>query len=115
MSIWEYQGWRLRVCCQGGPAAAPVWREAHAVACAGVLADEAGLGKTVQAAALLALLAESKGCPGPHLVLVPRAVLSGWVGAPADSIIYVLCKFIDLSHLLLKTTLVILSYTSGAK
>ena len=57
------------------------------MASAGVLADEAGLGKKVQAAALVALLAEARGCPGPHLVLAPRALLSGWVGPLQTSII----------------------------
>lgn len=46
---------------------------------AGVLADEMGLGKTVQAISLVALLAEAKDCPGPHLVLAPKAVLPNWV------------------------------------
>ena len=38
-----------------------------------------GLGKTVQTVALVAALAQYKGCTGPHLVLAPKAVLPNWV------------------------------------
>ena len=34
--------------------------------------------QTVQAIALIAHLAESKGIPGPHLILAPKAVLPNW-------------------------------------
>ena len=44
----------------------------------GILADEMGLGKTVQVMALFAYLMEKKDNCGPHLVLVPNAVLINW-------------------------------------
>lgn len=44
----------------------------------GILADEMGLGKTVQIMALFAHLMEDKQVCGPHLVVVPNAVLVNW-------------------------------------
>ncbi|XP_047315769.1 ATP-dependent helicase BRM-like [Impatiens glandulifera] len=44
----------------------------------GILADEMGLGKTVQVMALIAYLMEFKGNNGPHLIIVPNAVLVNW-------------------------------------
>ncbi|KAH7669570.1 DNA helicase protein [Dioscorea alata] len=44
----------------------------------GILADEMGLGKTVQVMALIAYLMEFKGNHGPHLIIVPNAVLVNW-------------------------------------
>jgi len=44
----------------------------------GILADEMGLGKTVQVMALVAYLAEKKQNFGPHLIIVPNAVLVNW-------------------------------------
>ena len=44
----------------------------------GILADEMGLGKTVQVMALIAYLAERKQNFGPHLIIVPNAVLVNW-------------------------------------
>ncbi|KAL6128685.1 hypothetical protein ACLB2K_072040 [Fragaria x ananassa] len=44
----------------------------------GILADEMGLGKTVQVMALIAYLMEFKGNYGPHLIVVPNAVLVNW-------------------------------------
>lgn len=44
----------------------------------GILADEMGLGKTVQVMALIAYLMEHKGNNGPHLIIVPNAVLVNW-------------------------------------
>lgn len=44
----------------------------------GILADEMGLGKTVQVMALIAYLWESKGNRGPHLIIVPNAVMVNW-------------------------------------
>jgi len=46
----------------------------------GILADEMGLGKTVQVMALLAYLMEHKSNYGPHLIIVPNAVLVNWKG-----------------------------------
>ncbi|GIL44687.1 hypothetical protein Vafri_2212 [Volvox africanus] len=44
----------------------------------GILADEMGLGKTVQVMALIAYLIERKNCFGPHLIIVPNAVMVNW-------------------------------------
>ncbi|KAJ8498993.1 hypothetical protein OPV22_009545 [Ensete ventricosum] len=44
----------------------------------GILADEMGLGKTVQVMALIAYLMEFKTNYGPHLIIVPNAVLVNW-------------------------------------
>ena len=44
----------------------------------GILADEMGLGKTVQVLALLAYLMQHKSNYGPHLIIVPNAVMSNW-------------------------------------
>lgn len=44
----------------------------------GILADEMGLGKTVQCMALIAHLWESKQNYGPHLIIVPNAVVYNW-------------------------------------
>ncbi|KAJ8573177.1 hypothetical protein K7X08_009688 [Anisodus acutangulus] len=44
----------------------------------GILADEMGLGKTVQVMALIAHLMEFKQNYGPHLIIVPNAVLVNW-------------------------------------
>ncbi|XP_076956925.1 ATP-dependent helicase BRM-like [Bidens hawaiensis] len=44
----------------------------------GILADEMGLGKTVQVMALIAYLIEYKSNYGPHLIIVPNAVLVNW-------------------------------------
>lgn len=44
----------------------------------GILADEMGLGKTVQVMALIAYLMEFKSNKGPHLIIVPNAVMVNW-------------------------------------
>ena len=44
----------------------------------GILADEMGLGKTLQTISLLGYLKEARGISGPHLVIVPKAVLTNW-------------------------------------
>ena len=44
----------------------------------GILADEMGLGKTVQVCSLIAYLWESKQNYGPHLIIVPNAVIVNW-------------------------------------
>eukprot|EP00891_Asterochloris_glomerata_P009938 jgi/Astpho2/9938/e_gw1.00152.85.1_t len=44
----------------------------------GILADEMGLGKTVQVMALLAYLMEHKNNYGPHIIIVPNAVIVNW-------------------------------------
>ena len=44
----------------------------------GILADEMGLGKTIQTIGLLAHLAGTEGIWGPHLIVVPTAVMLNW-------------------------------------
>jgi ATP-dependent helicase STH1/SNF2 len=44
----------------------------------GILADELGLGKTIETIALLTYLAEHKGNHGPHLVIAPLSTLDNW-------------------------------------
>ncbi|CAM4805983.1 unnamed protein product [Rotaria magnacalcarata] len=43
-----------------------------------ILADETGLGKTIQTIALLAHLACAKGVWGPHLIVVPTSLMLSW-------------------------------------
>ncbi|KAK8684283.1 hypothetical protein V6N13_040313 [Hibiscus sabdariffa] len=45
----------------------------------GILANEMGLGKAIQAMAFLAHLAEEKSIWGPFLVVAPASVLNNWV------------------------------------
>ena len=45
----------------------------------GILADEMGLGKTLQSISLLAYLKFERNVSGPHLIIVPKAVLSNWL------------------------------------
>jgi chromodomain-helicase-DNA-binding protein 1 len=44
-----------------------------------ILADEVGLGRTVQCVSFLGLLAEMIGNRGPFLVLVPPSTVSKWL------------------------------------
>ena len=44
----------------------------------GILADDVGLGKSLQIIAFLAFLREQKRISGPHLIVMPGAVLSTW-------------------------------------
>lgn len=44
----------------------------------GILADQMGLGKTIQTIGLLAHL-KGKGLDGPYLVIAPLSTLSNWV------------------------------------
>lgn len=44
----------------------------------GILADEMGLGKTIQTIAFIASCKHLLGVQGPHLVIVPLAVLQNW-------------------------------------
>ena len=44
----------------------------------GILADEMGLGKTVQVMSLIAYLMDKKANYGPHLIIVPNAVMVNW-------------------------------------
>lgn len=45
----------------------------------GILADEMGLGKTLQSISLLGYLKFERGVTGPHMVLVPKAVMTNWL------------------------------------
>ena len=45
----------------------------------GILADEMGLGKTLQTISLLGYLRESRNIYGPHIVIVPKSVVSNWL------------------------------------
>lgn len=44
----------------------------------GILADEMGLGKTIQSISVISCLKFKLGISGPHLVVVPLAVLDNW-------------------------------------
>ena len=44
----------------------------------GILADQMGLGKTIQTIAFLAFLKEQKKIPGPHLVVGPNSTVGNW-------------------------------------
>lgn len=44
----------------------------------GILADQMGLGKTIQTIALLAYLVESKGLRGKFLIVSPKSVIGNW-------------------------------------
>ena len=44
-----------------------------------ILADEMGLGKTIQTISMLGYLKHTCGIGGPHLVVAPLSVLSGWM------------------------------------
>ena len=44
----------------------------------GILADEIGLGKTIQTIALFAYLAEYKNIWGKHLLVVPESAVVNW-------------------------------------
>jgi SWI/SNF-related matrix-associated actin-dependent regulator of chromatin subfamily A member 5 len=45
----------------------------------GILADEMGLGKTLQSISILVYMLEYRNVTGPHLVIVPKSVLSNWM------------------------------------
>ncbi|XP_078061257.1 SWI/SNF-related matrix-associated actin-dependent regulator of chromatin subfamily A member 5-like, partial [Mustelus asterias] len=45
----------------------------------GILADETGLGKTLQTIALLGDMKHDRNIPGPHMVLVPKSTLHNWM------------------------------------
>ena len=44
----------------------------------GILADEMGLGKTLQSISLLGYLKFERNVNGPHIVVLPKSVLSNW-------------------------------------
>lgn len=44
----------------------------------GILADEMGLGKTLQTISLLGYLKHFRKIEGPHLIVVPKSMLSNW-------------------------------------
>lgn len=45
----------------------------------GILADDMGMGKTIQAISYLAYLREENGIRGKHLVICPKSVQSNWL------------------------------------
>ncbi len=46
----------------------------------GILADDMGMGKTIQAISFLAYLYESCGIrEGPHLIIAPKSTISNWL------------------------------------
>jgi SNF2 family DNA or RNA helicase len=45
----------------------------------GILADELGLGKTIQAISLIVHLMEYKNCEGPFMVIAPLSTLDNWL------------------------------------
>jgi SWI/SNF-related matrix-associated actin-dependent regulator of chromatin subfamily A member 5 len=49
----------------------------------GILADEMGLGKTVQTIAFLAYLKFIRKINGPHIIVVPKSVISNWISQTA--------------------------------
>ena len=50
----------------------------HACEANGILADQMGLGKTIQALALLGYLKDIKKVKGPHIIIVPLSTLVNW-------------------------------------
>jgi len=44
-----------------------------------ILGDEMGLGKTLQTISFLAMLKETRGIHGPHLIIVPLSVIASWM------------------------------------
>ena len=50
----------------------------HELGINGILADQMGLGKTIQAISFLAFLREHKQVTGPHLVIGPMSTLTNW-------------------------------------
>ena len=51
----------------------------HELGINGILADQMGLGKTIQTIAFLAFLREQKKVSGPHLIVAPNTTLTNWV------------------------------------
>ena len=45
----------------------------------GLLADDMGMGKTIQAIAFICYLKEAKGIRGPHLVIAPKSTIPNWM------------------------------------
>lgn len=45
----------------------------------GILADQMGLGKTLQTISFLCYLKEVRDVEGPHLVIVPKSTLTNWI------------------------------------
>lgn len=44
----------------------------------GILADQMGLGKTIQTIALIAFMKEVKKIKGPYLIIAPKSTLGNW-------------------------------------
>lgn len=45
----------------------------------GILADEMGMGKTIQSMAIIAWIYQFKKNKGPHLILVPKSTIPNWM------------------------------------
>lgn len=45
----------------------------------GILADDMGMGKTIQAIAILAYLRETVGNTKPHLIVAPKSTIGNWM------------------------------------
>lgn len=45
----------------------------------GILADEMGMGKTIQSMAIMAYLYKEKGIRGPFLILAPKSTIPNWM------------------------------------
>lgn len=44
----------------------------------GILADDMGMGKTIQAIAFFAYMQEEHGISGKHIIVCPKNVISNW-------------------------------------
>lgn len=56
----------------------------HANNINGILADEMGVGKTLQTLSFLLYLKETLNCTGPHLVLAPLSIVREWKEAASE-------------------------------
>jgi len=45
----------------------------------GILADEMGMGKTIQSISMIAWLYQFQKNKGPHLILVPKSTIPNWM------------------------------------
>lgn len=66
----------------------------HELGINGILADQMGLGKTIQTIAFLAFLREQKKVTGPHLIVAPNTTLTNWVNELKKW--YPVCKVVKL-------------------
>jgi SWI/SNF-related matrix-associated actin-dependent regulator of chromatin subfamily A member 5 len=45
----------------------------------GILADEMGMGKTIQTISLIAFYKEFRNLTGPHIIIVPLSTIGNWI------------------------------------